>query len=142
MVAPTSAPTPALTSTPALAPTFGPTSNWNQLKNECESSGCDTANGGCTITLSEDFVMGSYSGEIEFSGKAITIWGQGKVLDASGAGRFFNGGGADSFLELRDALLQNGNAAYAGAIYVVSGAIVEIYTSQFINNQASDRVCQ
>ena len=54
--------------------------------------------------------MGSYSGEISFSGKAITIWGQGKVLDASEGGRFFNGGGAGSFLELHDAVLQNGDA--------------------------------
>jgi hypothetical protein len=98
---------------PTATPTFFPASNWNQLSNKCGTSACSIANGGCTITLSDDFVMGSYSGEIEFSGKAITIWGQGysTVLDASGGGRFFNGGGAGSFLELHDAVLQNGDAA-------------------------------
>jgi hypothetical protein len=55
--------------------------------------------------------MGSYSGEIDFGGKAITIWGQGKFLDAAGGGRFFSGNGAGSFLELHDAVLQNGDAA-------------------------------
>jgi hypothetical protein len=54
--------------------------------------------------------MGSYSGEISFNGKAITIWGQGKALDASGGGRFFKGDSAGSFLELHDAVLQNGDA--------------------------------
>jgi hypothetical protein len=88
----------------------GPLS-WGQLKTSCESSACDISNGGCTIVLSEDFVMGSYTSEISFSGKAITIWGQGKVLDASGGGRFFNGVGSGSFLELHDAVLQNGYAA-------------------------------
>jgi hypothetical protein len=90
---------------------LSPASNWNQISNKCGTSACSIANGGCTITLSDDFAMGSYSGEIDFSGKAITIWGQGKVLDASGGGRFFNGGGAGSFLELHDAVLQNGGAA-------------------------------
>jgi hypothetical protein len=55
--------------------------------------------------------MGSYSGEIDFSSKIITIWGQGKVLDASGGGRVFISEGAGSFLELHDANLQNGDAA-------------------------------
>jgi hypothetical protein len=85
-------------------------SNWNAARSRSANSACDTANGGCTITLSEDFVMGSYSGKIEFSGKAITFWGQGNVLDASGGGRLFQGVGAGSFLELHDAVLQNGNA--------------------------------
>jgi hypothetical protein len=57
--------------------------------------------------------MGSYTSEISFSGKAITIWGQGKVLDASGGGRFFSGSGTGSFLELHDAVLQNGSASSA-----------------------------
>jgi hypothetical protein len=92
---------------PTSAPTFSPASNWNQISNKCGTSACSIAIGGCTITLSDDFAMGSYSGEIQFSGKAITIWGQGKLLDASG-GRFFNGGGAGSFLELHDAVLQDG----------------------------------
>jgi hypothetical protein len=88
----------------------GPLS-WGQLKTSCESSACDSSNGGCTIVLSEDFIMGSYTSEISFSGKAIIIWGQGKVLDASAGGRFFRGDGYGSSLELHDAVLQNGNAA-------------------------------
>jgi hypothetical protein len=107
---------------PTATPTFGPASNWNQLSNNCETSACSIANGGCTITLSDDFVMGSYSGEISFSGKVITIWGQGKVLDALGGGRFFVGEGAGSFLELHDAVLQNGgDTAATGAAANVSG---------------------
>jgi hypothetical protein len=66
--------------------------------------------------------MESYSGEIAFSGKAITIWGQGKVLDASGGGRFFIGEGAGSFLELHDTVLQNGDNA------IVSGWNASCYT--------------
>jgi hypothetical protein len=97
---------------------LSPASNWNQVSNECGTSACIIANGGCTITLSDDFAMGSYSGEISFSGKAITIWGQGKVLDASGGGRFFNGVGAGSFLELRNAVLQNGDAGNGGEVSV------------------------
>jgi hypothetical protein len=84
--------------------------NWADLKATCADSDCDTANGGCTITLSNNFVMGSYGGETSFSGKTITIWGQGNVLDALGGGRFFNGNGAGSLLELHDAVLQNGDA--------------------------------
>jgi hypothetical protein len=114
-VSPTSPPTDVPTDAPTYvpptaAPTMNPPSNWNQLKSTCENSACNTANGGCTIILSDDFVMGSFTGEIDFSGKTITIWGQGKVLDALGEGRFFRGEGANSFLELHDAVLQNGNA--------------------------------
>jgi hypothetical protein len=99
---------------PTATPTLSPASNWNQLSNKCETSACSIANGGCTITLSDDFAMGSYSGEIGFSGKAITIWGQEKVLDASGGGRFFIGEGAGSLLELHDAILQNGQPEGGG----------------------------
>jgi hypothetical protein len=113
---PTASPTAVPTAAPTLAPTFGPASNWNQLSNKCGTSACNTANSGCTITLSDDFVMGSYSGEISFSGKAITIWGQGNVLDASGGGSFFIGEGSGSFLELHDAVLQNGDAAVVSSV--------------------------
>jgi hypothetical protein len=95
---------------PTATPTFVPASNWNQLSNKCGTSACSIANGGCTIILSDDFAMGSYSVEIDFSGKAITIWGQGNTLNASGGGRFFKGDSAGSFLELHDAVLQNGDA--------------------------------
>jgi hypothetical protein len=89
----------------------GPLS-WGQLKTSCESSACDISTGGCTIVLSDDFLMGSYTSEISFSGKAITIWGQGKVLDASRGGRLFRADSAGSFLELHDAVLQNGDDGY------------------------------
>jgi hypothetical protein len=123
---------------PTATPTFSPASNWNQLSNKCGTSACSIANGGCTIILSDDFSMGSYSGEIYFSGKAIIIWGQGKVLDASGGGRFFIGQGAGSFLELHDAVLQNGYAVHGGAIKASNGANVKIYTSIFESNIAND----
>jgi hypothetical protein len=90
-------------------PTLTPPSNWEQLKIRCGSSSCDMANGGCTIVLSDDFIMGSYASEISFSGRMITLWGQGKVLDASGSGQFFKGIDGDSLLELHDAVLQNGS---------------------------------
>jgi hypothetical protein len=102
------------TAVPTAAPTAAPTIdvnnilNWADLKATCSASACDTSNGGCTVILSANFFMASYTGEIDFSGKTITIWGQGKVLDASGGGRFFSGVGAGSFLELHDAVLQDG----------------------------------
>jgi hypothetical protein len=99
-----------------MAATLTPPTHWAQLKTSCESSACDIANGGCTIVLSGDFGMGSYTGEISFSSKMITIWGLGKVLDAFGGGRFFEATGADSFLELRNAVLQNGQAGVSFAL--------------------------
>jgi hypothetical protein len=106
---------------------LSPASNWNQLSNKCATSTCNTANGGCTITLSEDFVMGWYSGEISFSGKTISIWGQGKILDASGGGRFFRGDVAGSFLELHDAVLQNGDAAEVSGWSASRHAVLELF---------------
>jgi hypothetical protein len=94
--------------------------NWAELKATCSDSACDTANGGCTIILSGNFVMGSYTGEISFSGKAITLWGQEKVLDSAGGGRFFSADGAGSFLELHDVVLQNGS----GQSSSVSGRVL------------------
>jgi hypothetical protein len=93
-----------------VVPTINLPSNWQQLKSRCANSACNTANGGCTIALSDNFVMGSYTSAVSFSDKTITIWGQGKFLDAAGGGRFFSGNGAGSSLELHDAVLQNGNA--------------------------------
>jgi hypothetical protein len=98
-----------------------PPSNWNQLKSRCANSACNTANGGCTIALSDNFVMGSYTSEIGFSSKTITIWGQGKVLDATGDGRFFNGEGVGTLLELHNVVLQNGRASeVSGRVLVVA----------------------
>jgi hypothetical protein len=122
---PTTAPTSAPTFTPTATPTLSPASNWNQLSNKCGTSACSIANGGCTIVLSDDFAMGSYSGEIDFSGKAITIWGQGNALDASGEGRLFIGEGASSFLELHDVVLQNGDADSVSRRVLVVVAVVE-----------------
>jgi hypothetical protein len=120
---PTDAPTPVPTSMPTAAPTIDINNilNWAELKAICSDSACDTANGGCTIILSGNFVMGSYTGEIGFSGKAITIWGQEKVLDASGGGRFFNGEGGGSVLELHDVVLQNGQADSVSGRVLVAG---------------------
>jgi hypothetical protein len=86
-----------------------PLSNWDQLKTQCESSACNIANG-CTIVLSEGFNMGSFTGEICFNLKDITVWGQGGVLDALGGERFFKGSGAGSSLKLHDVVLQNGGS--------------------------------
>jgi hypothetical protein len=108
------------TVSPTAAPTYGAPTHWAELATICSSSACDTANGGCTIVLSDDFSMGSYTSEISFSGKTITIWGQAKVLDAQGSGRFFRGEGADSFLELHDAVLQKGKIWVSFALCFLS----------------------
>ena len=71
--------------------------------------------------------MGSYSAKIDFSGKAITIWGQGNVLDASGGGRLFQGVGAGSFLELHDAVLQNGNAVNVSGWSASRHCVLELF---------------
>jgi hypothetical protein len=42
------------------------------------------------------------------------------VLDAQGSGRFFGGDGAGSFLELHDAVLQNGQADVSFALCFLS----------------------
>jgi hypothetical protein len=44
------------------------------METACGSSG--------TVTLSDDFVMGTYTGQIDFSGKQLVIIGKGKTLDA------------------------------------------------------------
>jgi hypothetical protein len=107
---PTAVPTALPTATPTVVPTMNPPSNWQQLESRCANSACNTANGGCTIVLSDNFVTGSYTSEVSFSSKTITIWGQGKFLDAAGGGNFFSSNSADSSLELHDAVLQNGQA--------------------------------
>jgi hypothetical protein len=146
---PTATPTAPPTATPTAAPTMNPPSNWNQLKSRCANSACNTNNGGCTIVLSNNFVMASYSSPIVFSGKTITIWGQGKVLDAAQGGRFFEGVGAGSFLELHDAVLQNGSAMSGdcdegdcggGAISAINSANMEIHDSTFQGNTVIESV--
>jgi hypothetical protein len=100
---------------PTATPTFSPASNWNQLSNKCGTSACSIDNGGCTIALSDNFVMGLYSGQIDFSGRMITLWGQGKILDAGGSGILFYSAAAGSSLELHNAVLQNGASLNSGA---------------------------
>jgi hypothetical protein len=141
---PTSVPTSAPTSAPTAVPTtdFNNIPNWADLNAACSDSACVTTNGGCIITLSDDFVMGSYSGRINFSGKTITVWAQGKTLDASGGGRFFKASGGGSSLELHAAVLQNGyiavrGSAFGGAIYATDGANVKIHDSTIKSNTAS-----
>jgi hypothetical protein len=112
---------------PTAAPTFDINNilNWADLKAACSHSACDTATGGCIIPLSDDFVMmRSYTSEIDFSGKTITIWGQETVLDASGGGRFFSGEGAGSFLELHDVVLQNGQSSSVSGRVLVCEAVL------------------
>jgi hypothetical protein len=53
-------------------------SNWAALKTTCGSSG--------TVALSDDFVMGSYTTSIDFSGKHLVIIGNSKTLDAGEQG--------------------------------------------------------
>jgi hypothetical protein len=72
---------------PTAAPTAAPTIdisnilNWEHLKDACGDNG--------TMTLSDDFVMGTYMstpapqlGGIDFSGKQLVIIGNSKTLDA------------------------------------------------------------
>jgi hypothetical protein len=80
-VAPSAAPTNiGDTHTPTASPTPAPTIdinnvlNWELLKTACGSSG--------TVTLSDDFVMGTYTSQIDFSGKQLVIIGNNKTLDA------------------------------------------------------------
>jgi predicted outer membrane repeat protein len=147
---------PNSTAAPTASPTAAPTAyfnninllNWADLSATCSGNACDTSNGGCAITLSDDFVMGSYSGEIDFSGKAITVECSGATLDAASHGRFFYGKGSGSSLTLRQCSLTRGRSDTAiyplqhvsvggGAIYTRDGAILEIYTSEFKNNNAT-----
>jgi hypothetical protein len=60
-------------------------SNWKAMKTTCGTSG--------TVTLSDDFVMGTYTptpspqhGGIDFSGKQLVIIGNNKTLDAGEKG--------------------------------------------------------
>ena len=60
-------------------------SDWAEMKSACGSSG--------TVTLSDDFVMGTYTptpspqlGGIDFSGKQLVIIGNNKTLDAGEQG--------------------------------------------------------
>jgi predicted outer membrane repeat protein len=142
-VAPTAAPsndgdTHSPTSAPTVLhtdmPTFDPATTWVQLKTQCESSACSSDSGGCTIVLSDGFVMGEYSGQIAFAGKEIVLWAQGKMFDAGGGGQFFYADGAGT-LELHSAVLTNGHHTLGGAINV-NGANLKINGTIFLSNTA------
>ena len=53
-------------------------SSWAEMKSACGSNG--------TVTLGDDFVMGSYDSQIDFSGKQLVIIGNNKVLNAGESG--------------------------------------------------------
>ena len=78
-------------------------SNWATLQSACASSG--------TIMLSSSFVMGAYTSQCDFSGKAIIVRCDGKVLDANKQGRFFGGSGSGSSLEVHGCVLKNGKTS-------------------------------
>jgi hypothetical protein len=98
--APTAAPTAVPTNVgdthvPTASPTGAPTVNisnilnWAEMKTACGSSG--------TVTLSDDFVMGTYTltpapqiGGIDFSGKQLVIIGNSKTLDTGTNGYGFS----------------------------------------------------
>jgi predicted outer membrane repeat protein len=111
--------------------------SWTDLKTLCEA-------GGNEVTLTDSFVASSYTEQINFSGKACVVIGNGTTVDAGNRGRFFYGSGAGSSLEVHGLVLKNGYAStgngYAstggGAVYAVGGANVEIYTCTFESNIA------
>ena len=51
-------------------------SSWEEMKSACGSMTSGT------VTLGDDFVMGSYDSQIDFSGKQLVIIGNNKVLNA------------------------------------------------------------
>ena len=51
-------------------------SSWAEMKSACGSMTSGT------VTLGDDFVMGSYDSQIDFSGKQLVIIGNNKVLNA------------------------------------------------------------
>jgi hypothetical protein len=78
--------------------------SWASLANAAATSG--------TYTLAPSFSMSGYSGGNGLqlaSGVAVTVLGQGAVLDASSKGRFFTIAQGAS-LTLKDLTLQNGEA--------------------------------
>jgi hypothetical protein len=142
-------PTSTPTSAPSAAPTAFPTNaddidNWIQLLHRCTNSTCSSASG-CTLYLGNGFVMGDYNSSLDFSGKNITLWGNGKILDPLGEGRMFWGSGAGSSLTLHEFVLQNGGGGNSwsptrdeggGAIHARDGTRVEIYDCIFRHNAA------
>jgi hypothetical protein len=87
-------------------------SNWAEMKAKCEAGGNEV-----TLALGSSFDGREYPGEIDFSGKTCVVIGQGQILDAKGAGRFFIGKRAGSSLEVHGLILKNGNAV-SGCVLV------------------------
>ena len=85
--------------------------NWTDMKTKCEA--------GYEVSLAQSFEgdSASYPGEIDFSGKVCVIRGNGKTLDAGGAGRFFTSSGTGSSLEVHGLpLVQHGVLISATAV--------------------------
>jgi hypothetical protein len=95
------------------------------------------------VFLSDSFAAGSYPGQIDVSGKTCVVFGNGKVLDAGGAGRIFYGSDASGSgsLTIHNLVLKNGKggiySGHGGAIYIYGGVDVKIFSSEFITNQHS-----
>lgn len=121
----------ALAST-AAAKRAGELANWSALVEACQASG--------NYTLSPSFDAGGCAKPIDFSGKQISISGNGAVLDAKGRCSFFTGnadsGNSPTSLELHDLTLKNGNSANGGAISVKSGAWLLIDACTIALNKA------
>jgi hypothetical protein len=74
----TGAATDANTTAVAVRRLLTEVSNWVEMKTACGSSG--------TVALRDDFVMGTYTSQIDFSGKHLVIIGNSKTLDAGEKG--------------------------------------------------------
>jgi predicted outer membrane repeat protein len=143
-LASTAAPTAVIVASAAEVPAEVSTTaitvaTWSELKTQCESGG--------EVFLSDSFAAGSYPGQIDISGKTCVVFGNGKVLDAGGAGRIFYGSdeatSSSGSLTIHNLVLKNGKGSdggysgHGGAIYIYGGLDVKIFSSEFINNQHS-----
>jgi hypothetical protein len=78
------------------------------------------------VILAPSFVMGSYTGECDFSGRALAVHCNNQTLDAGEGGRFFNG---DGELTLHGCRLIRGKAGSGSAIRLVNGGSLVIRDS-------------
>ena len=92
-------------------------SSWAEMKSACGSMTSGT------VTLSDGFIMGTYTptpspqyGGIDFSGKQLVIIGNNKVLDAEENGRFFYGSGTGSSLEVHNVTMTNGKVSFVSGL--------------------------
>jgi hypothetical protein len=143
-LASTAAPTAVIVASAAEVPAEVSTTaitvaTWSELKTQCESGGCCSF---AEVFLSDSFAAGSYPGQIDVSGRTCVVFGNGKVLDAGGAGRIFCGSDEARVLgslTIHNLVLKNGkgsiNGGHGGAIYIYGGVDVKIFSSEFINNE-------